>query len=267
MTADTASGGDGTVGKALQVLDMVASAPRPPRFTDLLATSAFPRATLFRLLQSLTHQGMLTHDPQSGTYGLGLRLVRLAHGAWASASLAPIARPYLDALSLETGETLHLAQLDMGQVLYVDKRNAARPVAMFSSAGKVAPAYCTGVGKAILAHLEPDALQAALAQQSFHRYTPQTLTSAEDLRRDLAETALRGFALDREEHEAGIICCAAPILRQSGQVLGALSITSTTMRGSLAALTALAPRLMACAAGIAGAAESWHFPSHSPKAP
>ena len=68
-------------------------------------------------------------------------------------SLAQVARPYLDALSAEVGETVHLAQLDHGQVLYVDKRNARQPIEMFSQAGKVGPAYCTGVGKAMLAHL------------------------------------------------------------------------------------------------------------------
>ena len=91
--------------------------------------------------------------PTASTYALGVRLVRLAHAAWAQSSLAPLARPYLDRLSAETGETIHLAQLDQGQVLYVDKRNAARPVEMFAQAGKVGPAYCTGVGKAMLAYL------------------------------------------------------------------------------------------------------------------
>lgn len=71
---------------------------------------------------------MLTLDPDTGTYALGVRLVRLAHAAWAQSSLAPIARPYLDDLARETGETIHLAQMDLGQVLYVDKRNAAKPV-------------------------------------------------------------------------------------------------------------------------------------------
>ena len=158
---------DGTVGKALDVLETVAAAKAPVRFSELLTTSSFPKATLYRLLQTLTHQGMLSFDKELGTYSLGMRLVRLAHSAWTQSSLAPIARPFLDALARETGETIHLAQMDQGQVLYVDKRNAARPVEMFSSAGKVGPAYCTGVGKAMLAYLPAEALKAATAQQSW----------------------------------------------------------------------------------------------------
>ena len=252
--------GDGTVGKALDVLDRVAAYGRPVRFTELLEQGAYPKATLYRLLQTLTHQGMLGYDSDRQTYALGVRLVRLAHAAWATSSLAPIARPYLDDLSAETGETIHLAQMDNGQVLYVDKRNAAKPVEMFAQAGKVGPAYCTGVGKAMLAFLPPDALEAALKRQTYLRFTPQTLASPEALMDELQAIRARGHAFDAEEHEPGIICCAVPILTKSGRVIGALSVTSTTARTTLAALDARAPKIKETAARIAAEAESWRFP-------
>ena len=251
---------DGTVGKALEVLEMVAAAGRPVRFSDLLPQSPYPKATLYRFLQTLTHQGMLAHDEDRGTYALGVRLVRLAHAAWAQSSLAPLARRYLDELAAASGETIHLAQMDNCQVLYVDKRNAAAPIEMFSSAGKVGPAYCTGVGKAILAFLPDAEIAAAMDRQSFHRFTPRTLDSPGKLRDELLEVRRLGYAVDREEHEPGIICCAAPVLAQSGRVLGALSITSTTGRTSLAALEAWADRIKDTAARIAAEAESWRFP-------
>lgn len=252
--------GDGTVGKALDVLDMVASHGRAVRFSELLSRAAYPKATLYRFLQTLTHQGMLSYDPDRGTYALGVRLVRLAHAAWAQSSLAPIARPYLDELAAETGETVHLAQLDLGQVLYVDKRNAAQPVEMFAQAGKVGPAYCTGVGKAMLAYLPEEALARALERQSFHRHTPQTLDTPAALRAELEAIRARGYAFDREEHERGIICCAAPILSRSGRAIGALSVTSTTARSTLAELEAKADRIKDIAARIAEETESWRFP-------
>jgi len=254
--------GDGTVGKALDVLDLVAQAGHPVRFTELLALGRYPKATLYRFLQTLTHQGMLSYDTERQTYGLGVRLVRLAHAAWAQSSLAPLARPHLDALSVEIGETIHLAQLDQGQVLYVDKRNAARPVEMFSQAGKVGPAYCTGLGKAMLAHLPPEALDRALDRQSFHRFTARTLATREMLLADLAEVRARGHAVDREEHEPGIICVAVPILTRSGRAMGALSITSTTARSTLEALERMVPRIRATADRIATEAESWRFPEN-----
>jgi DNA-binding IclR family transcriptional regulator len=258
MGAD--QGGDGTVGKALDVLDMVARAGHPVRFTELLTAGPYPKATLYRYLQTLTSQGMLSYDPERQTYGLGVRLVRLAHAAWAQSSIAPLARPHLDALSAELGETIHLAQLDLGQVLYVDKRNARRPVEMFSQAGKVGPAYCTGLGKAMLAFLPPDALDRAMQRQSFHRFTEHTLDTPERLLAELAAIRACGFALDREEHEPGILCVAVPILTRAGRAMGALSVTSTSDRATIDGLAALAPRIRDTAARIAAEAESWRFP-------
>lgn len=255
-----AASGDGTVGKALEVLDQVASFGRPVRFSELLAESSFPKATLYRFVQTLTSQGMLSLDAERGTYAPGVRLLRLAHSAWKTASLAPIAMPHLDRLSAEVGETVHLAQLDHAQVIYVDKRNAADPVQMFSQSGKVGPAYCTGVGKVMLAHLPEDELAAILKQQSFHRFTATTHTSPESLRRELADIRANGYGFDREEHEPGIICVAVPILTNKTRALGALSVTSTTTRTNLAGLESLVPRIKSVADAIAKDAASWHFP-------
>jgi len=254
---------DGTVAKACDVLDHVASYGRPVRFAEILADSPYPKATLYRLLQILTRQRMLSLDPDTNLYTPGLRLVRLAHAAWTQASLAPLARPHIDALSGEVGATVHLAQLDHGQVLYVDKRNATRPIEMFSDAGKVGPAYCTGVGKAMLAFLPQGTQDDAIAQQSFHAFTSKTLANAQALRTELAEIHAQGYAFDREEHEPGIICVAMPILTRAGRVLGALSVTSSTDRTSLAGLEQLVPVIRPAVARIADEAENWRFPDRS----
>lgn len=252
--------GDGTVGKALEVLDLVAAFGRPVRFTEILDKASYPKATLYRFMQTLTHQGMLAYDRNRQTYALGVRLVRLAHAAWKQSSLAPIARAHVDSLAMDVGETVHLAQLDHAQVLYVDKRNPANAIEMYSSAGKVGPAYCTGVGKAMLAHVPEAELGPILAQQSFHQFMPNTLVNADALRAELAEIRKRGYAFDREEHEPGIICVSAPIVTSEGSLLGALSVTSSTARKTLDDLERLAPRVRCAAAAIAAEAQHWRFP-------
>jgi len=251
----------GTVGKAVDLLDRVASAGRPLRFSELLAGSPYPKATLYRLLQTLTDQGMLSFDLGDHTYRPGLRLVRLAHAAWAQSSLAPIARRHLDALSRELRETVHLAQLDTGHVLYIDKRNAAEPIEMFSQAGKIGPAYCTGIGKAMLAFLEPAALDDALRRQAFTRFTPATIDTATGLRAELARIRAEGVAWDREEHEPGIICVAVPIRTGSGRMVGGLSVTSSTDRHGADDLAAMIPALRRTAGAIGQEAEAWLFPA------
>ena len=262
MTVQGRETTDGTVGRTLAVLDLVAAFGRPVRFAEILPEAGLPKATLYRFLQALTHQDMLAYDEDRQTYAPGMRLVRLAHSAWAQSSLAPLAQEVMNRLAEDLGQTVHLAQLDNGAVLYVDKRNARLPVEMFAQSGKVGPAYCTGVGKAMLAHLPEDRLAAAIARQSFHAHTPNTLTTPEALRAELARIRERGYALDDEEHETGIACIAAPILSGAGRVLGAISVTTTTATVPRAQLLALAAPVREAAAQIAATAESWRFPEH-----
>lgn len=254
--------GDGTVGKALSVLEQVAGMGHPVRMRELLETSVFPKPTLYRFLQTLTNQGMLSYDPERRTYAPGIRLVRLAHSAWAQASLAPIARPHIDELAANLREAVHLAQIDNGQVVFVDKRQASTQFATLAQAGKVAPAYCTGVGKAILAYLPEDQLDHALRQQAFFQYTSATHATAETLLRELDDIRATGIAFDREEHETGIISIAAPILTPSKRVVGALSIATATNRRTLEELNAFRPILVECAAKIGAEAQSWQSPSY-----
>ncbi|MEP3196890.1 MAG: IclR family transcriptional regulator [Lentilitoribacter sp.] len=257
-----AAAGDGTVGKALDALDQVASMGRPVRFAELLENSSYPKATLYRFLQTLTNQGMLSYDSRSQTYSLGVRLVRLAHAAWRQSSLAPIARPYVEELAREAQATVHLAQLDGGQVLYVDKQTPSNPVNMYSESGKVGPGYCTGVGKAMLAFVDEATLERALTQQTYHKHTQNTLCSPDELMAELKEIRKTGISYDREEHEMSIICIAVPILSAQDRVLGAVSVTNTTHRTTIDELTKFAPLLKTCAKNIADTAESWRFPEH-----
>ena len=97
MTEPKTDKADGTIGKALDVLDLVASIGRPAKFTQLLDASPHPKATLHRLLKTLTRQHMLTYDIESQTYSLGVRLMRLAHSAWQVSSPASIAKPFIKA--------------------------------------------------------------------------------------------------------------------------------------------------------------------------
>lgn len=252
---------DGTVGKALEILDSVAEFGKPVRFSDLLDQSPYPKATLYRFLQTLTNQNMLSYDDETGTYSLGIRLMRLAHAAWKNASLAPIARPFIEDLSEKVGETVHLAQLDHGQVLFVDKLHKTDRFETLARVGQVAPAYCTGVGKAMLAFLAPKRLQIVLQQQAYFKYTPATHGSADSLIEELEVIRSEGIAFDREEHEQGINSIAAPILSTNGRIIGAISIATSTNRLTTEGLNEFRALLVETAKKIGEEATSWQFPS------
>ena len=251
---------DGTVGKALSLLDIVERFQGPVRFNDILENSPFPKPSTYRLLQTLVSQEMLSFNADSGHYTLGSRLIRLAHSSWKSASLAPLAAPYLDKLSAKTGETIHLATLDSSQVLYLDKRNANKPINMFSGAGKTGPAYCTGVGKAMLAFLDEKSQNMLLRQQSYYKYTENTYTSNSALKKELDHIHNNGVSFDNEEHEPNIICVAVPILRNGSDVIGAISITSSTLRTSLEKLSNYKNDLIETAKQIGENSSVWMLP-------
>jgi len=255
------TGSDGTVGKAMEILDSVASLGHPVKFSELLAHSSYPKATLYRFVQTLTNQGMLAYNPDSRTYTLGLRLVKLAHAAWKQATLATVARPFIDVLAAKTGESIHLAQMESGQVIFVDKQRMNAQFETLANPGMVAPAYCTGVGKAILAFMTPERQERALRHQVFLDYTPATHTNLESLRAELTEILAAGVAFDREEHQEQIISIAAPILTRGGRVIGAVSVATSTAHHTLESLTAYQPDLLETAKQIGDEATAWQFPT------
>ncbi|MXN66897.1 helix-turn-helix domain-containing protein [Stappia sp. GBMRC 2046] len=243
------------ISKAFFLLDAMAASEGQVRFSDLQRASGFPKATLHRLLRQLEHEGMVIHDVRAQRYRLGLRLIRLAHGAWQDASLAQVGGPYVEGLSAELGMTVHLGCLENGQVLYLDKRNRIHGIEMFSRPGRIGPAYCTGIGKAMLASLSPERLREALDRQAFHRHTPKTIADRAALEAELAKIRERGYAFDDEEHEPSIICVAVPILSREKALIGGLSVTTTTNAGSPEKLEAAVPSLKETAHRIARAAE------------
>ncbi|KAE9629385.1 IclR family transcriptional regulator [Parasedimentitalea maritima] len=257
----TKGSSDGTVGKALEILDAVAAKSRPVRFGELLAESPHPKATLYRFLQTLTNQEMLHYDSDQQTYSLGLRLVRMAHSAWSQSSLSSVAAPILDELAAAANETIHLAQMENGQVLFVDKRRASALFETLAQTGRVAPAHSTGVGKAILAFMSPERLERALKQQAFVKYTPNTHDNVESLKAEFVQIRAEGLAYDREEHEQGIISIAAPILLGNGKVVGAVSIASSTSRHSPESLQTFREALLDATARIGNEATPWQFPT------
>ncbi len=249
----------GTVGKALSVLEVVARHDRPLKFNEILEESKYPKPTVFRLAQTLVNQNLLKYNKDSGTYTLGVRLITLAHAAWKTASLAPIARQHVLNLAQKVKEAVHLAQLDNGQVIFVDKILSTNQYETLARIGEVAPAYCTGVGKAMLAFIGSKRLEIALQQQSYHAYTNNTHTSPEALYIELKEIQKSGIAFDQEEHEKGIISIASPICADNGSLIGALSIATSTNRHDINSLKEFKSLIEKTAQEISADAAAWHF--------
>jgi len=229
----------GTLGKAIAVLDIVASAEKPMRFTDILKRSDQPRGTLHRQLSNLVEEGLLTID-RDHAYTPGIRLLRFAAKAWAGNEFRRIAEPHLRALHETTGETVHLGVLRGADVIYLDKVESRQAVRMYSQIGNASPAYCTGVGKAALSALPDDQMVPLVSSMIFHRFTEYTITTAGALLDEIAAIRKAGHAFDREEHETGIRCVAAPVYSADRSFVAGVSVTGPAYRVSQAALEAWA---------------------------
>ena len=239
----------GTLGKAMAVLELVALSDRPLRFTDILERAGQPRGTLHRQLSHLVQEGLLDLTADH-CYEPGLRLLKLASSSWMRSDLRRLAAPHLQALHELTGETVHLSVLKGAEIIYLDKVESRQAVRMTSQIGKASPAYCTGVGKAALSLLPEARLLNLLSEVSFRRFTPQTITSREALKEELAVIRAAGCAFDREEHEPGIRCVAAAIADLGHTFVGGVSVTGPAYRVDEGALQAWAPLVRKAAAAI-----------------
>ncbi|WP_234939395.1 IclR family transcriptional regulator [Sinorhizobium kostiense] len=223
--------GTGTLGKAMAVLEAVATADRPQRFTDILRSVRQPRGTLHRLLGHLVEEGLLVQRGDL-SYEPGLRLLKLAYRSWSGNRFRDIAAPYLLRLHEMTGETVHLGVLRDTEIIYVDKVESRQTVRMSSQIGKASPAYCTGIGKAALSSLPEPEVERIAARIQFHPFTERTHRSAAALLAEIEEIRRQGHAFDREEHEAEICCVAAPIAVPEHELVGGISVTGPSYRVS-----------------------------------
>ncbi|WP_160010076.1 IclR family transcriptional regulator [Rhizobium sp. 18055] len=221
----------GTLGKLMVLLDIVTHADAPMRFTDILAVANQPRGTLHRQLGHLTEEGLLELDGD-GRYAPGLRLLDFAARSWARNEFRLIAEPHLVALQQLTGETVHLGVLRGAAVIYLDKVEGRQPVRMYSQIGNASPVYCTGVGKAALSVLADERVAALISGVSFQRFTENTHT-LQTLLSEIAEIRQSGNAFDREEHEVGIRCVAAPVHSEDLSFVGGVSVTGPAYRLTL----------------------------------
>ncbi|WP_181347038.1 IclR family transcriptional regulator [Thalassobacillus sp. CUG 92003] len=242
-----------SVDRALVILDILKSHPEGLGVTELSHRLDVSKSTIHRLLSSLLKQGYVKQDAEHERYALGLTLIELGEVVSSQLDIRRIAAPYLTQLAGSTGETVHLVMMDNLEIVYIDKTEPDATIRMFSRIGKRAPMHCTGVGKAMLAFLPPDKIDAVLSERPMTRFTNQTITDPDDMKTHLEEIRRRGVAFDMEEHEEGITCAAAPLFNYKGEVVAGISIAGPIMRVDDAKLSVFAREVHHAAATISKA--------------
>jgi IclR family KDG regulon transcriptional repressor len=219
------------VERALDIL-LCFSMERPTlSLTEIAEQVGMHKSTIHRLLATLESKRFITRDKTTGLYQLGFLFFELASVMLHDLDVQRWALPYLQQLSLQSEETVDLAILDNGHVVYLQVVESSQRVKIAAAVGEQLPAYCTATGKAFLAYLPEDKVRVILAQ-GVTKYTENTLISQEDLFKDLHETRERGFAISEQEYEKDINAVAAPIIDANGCPVAVIAIVGPSYRMS-----------------------------------
>lgn len=218
-----------SVDRAVEILERMAKRGGCASLSDLAHDLGLSRSTVHGLLATLKQRGLVAQETNS-LYVLGIKLFELGTVAVSRLDLRTSAGPVLQRLVDEFQETAHLVVADGLEVIYIDKRECSRSMRIVSQVGYRLPAYCTAVGKAILAFMPTEELDRLLASAELRAWTQNTITDKQLLKAELEKIRRCGYALDNEEIFEGLSCVGAPIRDHTRQVVGALSIAGPSVR-------------------------------------
>jgi IclR family pca regulon transcriptional regulator len=252
---ETGSGQSQSLERGLAILSAFKPATPELGISELARVLGLTRSTSHRYVSTLARLGYLQQNPQSRKYRLGPRVLDLGFSAINSMELRQIAATHLQQLSDETGHTVNMAILDGTDIVYIERcrsqQQGQREIDLNLHVGSRLPAYCTSMGKVLLA-FQPDAARDdVLRRTTFARRGPNTLTSRAALLAELRRVRATGIAVNNEELAYGLRSVAVPVLAPSGEAVAAVNLAAHRAMASLDDLVArIGPLMQRTAAEI-----------------
>jgi len=247
MTTDAAKGLIGSLLHGLEILDMFERDRSVIGIGEMAQHLSLHRSTTSRLAATLSVAGYLEPAGEPGRYRLSGKLAALGELVATDGQVRRAALPYLQSLVQSLGETGHLAVLEGNEAVTVEVVDGWQTVRMHSWVGKRSPAHCSSMGKALLAGLGDDAIDARYPGARLEARTENTITDRAGLKRHLADVRSRGYAVDREELEPHLCCVAGPIFDRTGTVVASISISGPDSRVDEASIPSTADAVRAAA--------------------
>jgi IclR family transcriptional regulator, pca regulon regulatory protein len=215
--------------------------------SQVSTTTGLSRAAVRRCLYTLAKLGFAGSDDNRHFF-LRPRILALGHSYISSMPLATAAQPVLEHISHLLHESCSIATLDGIDIIYIARANVTRIMSIDLGVGSRLPAFCTSMGRAILANLSPEELESYLARAQFKRYTERTIVSPAKLTQVLRQIRREGYSIIDQELEHGLRSMAVPIQNPSGKVVAALNIGAHAQRVSIQEMqTKFLPHLRAAA--------------------
>jgi len=198
--------------------------------TELSKRLKLHKNNVFRLLATLESRGYIEQNKATENYRLGLKALELGQTFIKQMGLLRQAKPILEQIVEDCNETAYVAIYKEQHTVYLDVVETNLTVRVVSRVGSRLPAYCTASGKAHMAFMTDEELDALLSEIKLTQHTSTTVTSVEALKVELAKVREQGYAFDDEELDAGVRCLAAPIRDYTRRIVGAISISGPSMR-------------------------------------
>jgi DNA-binding IclR family transcriptional regulator len=219
----------GSVLKALEVIEGLAYARQPLTLSELAEIVQRPAPTVHRFLRTLQLRDYV--ETVDGRYRLTLKMFDIGSAVAESVDIIAEARQVCEELCKELGETVNMAlRAGSSAVHVVFKVESSRSVRVLPQPGMHVPLHCTGLGKVLLAYLEPDRQLELLSELKLERKTRNTITDRPALEKELHAVVARGWATDDEEWDDWLVCIAAPVFDRHGLITAAISVTAPTAR-------------------------------------
>ena len=215
------------VERALNILEAAANRRDGLTNSEISHKLGIPKSSASYILRTLERRGYLRRDPETGRYRLGLKILSLGGDARANLDLAEVALPFMRGLQDRIHLTIHLAVLDQGEAVYIEKVEAPGFFKVNTWVGRRMYLHSTSVGKCLLAWLPKPEVETLLRQQGMKKRTPKTISSVAKLLSGLERVREQGHALDDEENSLGARCVGAPIFDATGGVTAALGVSGT----------------------------------------
>ncbi len=238
--------------KAVRVIEFLAHPGGARSLKDIAAATGLVKSSAFRILYTLRELGYVEKD-REGSYRLSLKVVGWSRAAAGQASLVRVARPHLERLRDELGESVWLAERRGLRVYLVDVAESDHPLRLSFRLGDASPLHASAVGKAVAAFLPREDLERALNHRPLAAYTRRTITDRAVLFDHLAEVRRRGYAVNDEETIDGAVLFGAPILDAGGQPFAAVSVGSLAAHCTRERREIFARRVRECAADLSAA--------------
>jgi DNA-binding IclR family transcriptional regulator len=244
-----------SVDNALTLLSLISGRGqlRVSEAAEVLGTA---RSTAHRLLAMLDYHGFAVQDEVTKTYAAGPQLIKVGLSAVEGLSLRQLARPVLERLSDEVGETAHLVRLFGANVVFLDSVETTRGLRVGSRIGRFMPAHCTACGKAILAQLPREELVRLYSSGKLEQMTPRSVATLDELEKELETIRGRGYATNFGESEDGLVAVAAAIPELPRAERAGITIAAPGTRMNKATVKPLADAVQRGAAEIGAAAVS-----------